>query len=182
MFKYFCRSASLLENECFSKCYESAQHMLVRPLEGANARIFQSRWDDPCDSPAQRRNEPLPKSAIGENLRGEHIDGCSCPFRYYRLLGTQRREDDEDNYDDYDYERECIPVTLYSPVRGPPLAGGRTNGTSAGGPGPSSNTTTLHYIAHGYGAQRTRTIRVADIRPVATHARCREYVNIGAAM
>jgi len=63
------------------------------------------------------------------------IDGCSCSCRYYRFLSTRQRR------------RCCVCIRDFiQPCEGPSIAGGGTNGTSAGGPGPSPNTTTLHYI------------------------------------
>lgn len=43
--------------------------------------------------------------------------------------------------------RRCACIRDFiQPCEGPSVAGGGTNGTSAGGPGPSPNTTTLHHI------------------------------------
>lgn len=78
------------------------------------------------------------------------IDGCSCSSWYYRFLSTRQRP------------RRCACIRDFiQPCEGPSVAGGGTNGTSAGGPGPSPNTTTLHHIT-----QRT---------PARTYYPCRRH-------
>lgn len=97
---------------------QSQEISLIRRQEQNKCRIKRASLED-CDR--------------GKSLG--RIDGCSCSSRYHRFFNTRQRW------------RRCACIRDFiQPCEGPSIAGGGTNGTSAGGPGPSPNTTTLHHI------------------------------------